>query len=151
MSMTHGIVRGRGKSLFNEFFGEDFNWPTWSNVFMKEYTECGPVPLRADAFRDGDEIVIHLDVPGKTKEDMIITVRDGVLRVSCVKDDKREKRKKNFYFIERKHESYERVFDVPKDLSPNTVKASCKNGLLEIRFPLSDQVDSKEPKQIKIE
>jgi HSP20 family protein len=86
-----------------------------------------------------DEILLEISLPGYEKSDIDISMQDRVLTVKT-KDDLNET-----FWKSKFKENYS--FD-KKQISTNKIKATFKNGILQIILPLKD--DAK-PKEIKIE
>ena len=59
----------------------------------------------------------------------------------------KEIKEDNFYRRERSFGSFQRSFTLPEALDPDKVKASYKDGVLEVEIP---KLEGKKPKQIAI-
>jgi len=95
---------------------------------------------------------VHADLPGVPKENIHLSVKDGVLEIKATKDFKKETKdeKRNYSLIERSYGSFVRRLPVPKDADPSKVKAKYENGVLELEIP-KPEPSQREQTRIKIE
>jgi HSP20 family protein len=93
----------------------------------------------------GDEIKVVAEVPGLDKDDVDVTLRDGVL---MLRGEKKIERNGTVY-SERWEGSFERDIPVGEDIDPDKVKASFKNGVLTISLSKSPE-SQREVKRIAI-
>ena len=106
------------------------------------------VPVRqtvapvADVYKEGSDIVICLDTPGISKEDLKVSLADSVLTVEGERKQQTKVEEKDFYRLEREVGKFSRSFRLPEDVDDKAIKASCKDGVLEVRIPAKAQ---KEP------
>lgn len=131
--------------LMRGAFGDVFVYP---ELYATEETEADYVP-RLDLYRDGDDLVAGLELPGVTPEDIDISVTDRVLTVKgkreCSKETEEEGR---FYCTEHHYGTFERSFVVPEGTSLEDIKAEHANGILTITIP--GAVAKIEPRSVKI-
>lgn len=90
-----------------------------------------------------------LDVPGVKKDNLHIDCADGVLTVSGEKQNeyKEESQKANRYFHEKFHGSFKRSFKLPSPIEEDGIKASFKDGVLELLVP---KMEAKKRRKIPI-
>jgi HSP20 family protein len=79
------------------------------------------------------EYKIQVSVPGLTKEDLKILVKEGVLRISFTKEEGDGKD----YFVE----SFVKSYNIPDDVKEKDIEGKVVNGVLELILP----VDKKKP------
>lgn len=79
------------------------------------------------------EYKIQVSVPGLTKEDLKILVKEGVLRISFTKEESDE----NDYFVG----SFVKSYNIPDDVKEKDIEGKVVNGILELILP----VDKKKP------
>lgn len=99
---------------------------------------------------DDKEYVITLEAAGLDEKDISIDLTGTRLTIKGNKQDESENKDKNFYRIERKFGSFQRVLALPEDAQADHIKASMKNGLLTITVPRTEGV-SNDRRQIEIE
>lgn len=101
-----------------------------------------------DVSETKDDIVVKAEVPGLGKEDIKITLQDNVLTLKGEKKQEKEEKDTNFYGMERSYGSFTRSFNLPTLVLADKIKASYKDGVLNITLPKAEEV---KPKQIPIE
>jgi HSP20 family protein len=70
-----------------------------------------------------------------------------------LKGEKKKEEKveeKDYYRCERSYGAFVRSIDLPRDVQADKVKASFKNGVLEVRLPKTEEAKTKEIK-VKID
>jgi len=101
--------------------------PTWPVATPKPF-----VPT-TDVFAKGGDLVIHLDLPGiDPVKDLTITFEDGELVVTGERKKEKEYIEADYYRVERFYGIFERRFPIPKTIDEKAIKASYKEGVLEI-------------------
>src|SRR6266850_522613 len=101
----------------------------------------------ADITEDDKEYVIQAELPDVKKEDVKVTVQNGVLTISGERKFEKEEKKKKYHRVERAYGSFVRSFALPDEADPSKVKAEFKNGMLTVRLPKSEKA---KPMQIEV-
>src|SRR5438445_7792369 len=101
----------------------------------------------ADVTKDEKEYLIKAELPELKKEDVKVTVENGVLTISGERKFEKEEKKKKYHRVERGYGSFVRSFSLPDDADANKVKAEFKNGMLTIHLPKNEKA---KPKQIEV-
>ncbi|MCF6173037.1 MAG: Hsp20/alpha crystallin family protein [Campylobacteraceae bacterium] len=96
-----------------------------------------------------DAYYVEVDLPGVTKEDISIDVKDNVLTISGERKIRNETKENNYYKVESRYGKFVRNFTLPKDVDTQKIVASNKNGVLEVKIPKQEITESK-PKKIEI-
>ena len=99
-----------------------------------------------DVSEDNEAMTISAELPGLQKEDVKIKVRDGVLTISGEKKFEEEKRKDNYYRIERSYGTFLRSFSLPTTFDQDNIKAEMKDGVLKLIVPKKPEAKEKEIK-----
>lgn len=94
-----------------------------------------------------DAYLIDAELPGMTKDDIMVTFEDGVLTLSGERKVEEETEEESYRRVERRYGSFSRSFNLPHEADPDGVKATFKEGLLSVSVPKKEQV---EPRAIKI-
>lgn len=121
-------------------------WP--ERWFRGEEMEIG-APM-VDVFEDKDDIVVKAELPGIEKENIQVNLTDHMLTIRGEKKKEEEVKKENYYRAERSYGAFSRTLELPVDVRADKVKASFKNGILEVRMPRSEEAKAKEIK-VKVE
>jgi HSP20 family protein len=112
----------------------------------EEITLADWSPL-ADITEDEKEYLIKAELPELKREDVKVTVENGVLTISGERKFEKEEKKKKYHRVERGYGSFVRSFSLPDDADANKVKAEFKNGMLAIHLPKNEKA---KPKQIEV-
>jgi len=89
-----------------------------------------------------DRFYVDAEMPGFRKEDIDITLEDGVLTIhGDRKDEKKEGR--TTLHVERRWSRFERSFTLPTAVNENSVKASLEDGVLRITLDKREEVKSR--------
>jgi HSP20 family protein len=103
-----------------------------------------------DVIREDDRIVVRADMPGIKAEDLKIEVADDMLTIHGEHKESKESKNgdgKRYVRRERSYHSFTRSLVLPADVDPETIEATCKDGVVEVTVPLP----SKEaPRVVKI-
>jgi len=94
------------------------------------------------------EIRIKADLPGMKKEDIDISVDEDQLVIKGERREEKEEKDKDYVRVERNYGSFYRSFNIGVPVKSDQVKASYKEGVLELVLP---KAEAKKPKKIKIE
>ena len=83
-----------------------------------------------------DRLEITSEIPGLSKKDISIEVKEGTLTIAGQKKEKKENGEKGTYlYRELKHSSFRRSFLLGDNLAPDEIKAKFENGTLNISIP----------------
>ena len=100
-----------------------------------------------DVTEDEKEWVIKADLPEVKREDVKVSVENGVLRITGERKQEKEEKGKKFHRVEWSYGSFLRCFTLPDGADGNKVNAEFKDGVLRIRLPKSDKA---KPKSIEV-
>jgi HSP20 family protein len=94
-----------------------------------------------DITEDAKEFLIKAELPEMKKEDVKVSVENGVLTISGERRfEKEEKDKeKKYHRIERSYGKFIRSFGMPEGSDPGKVAAEFKDGVLTVRLPKSEK------------
>lgn len=102
--------------------------------------DMGTSAIRVEEVVDGNTLVVRAELPGIDPEkDVDVTVADGVLTIKGERQEKKEHRDKDSYRSEFRYGSFVRRLALPRGVQQADVKASYKDGVLEVRAPLPEQ------------
>ena len=100
-----------------------------------------------DISEDDSTYRIEAEVPGVAREDISVTVDNGILSLGGERKCENGQQQGRVYRTERCYGSFKRNFRIPEDADGDTVKAEFKNGLLSVALP---KVEQPKPKQIEV-
>jgi HSP20 family protein len=116
---------------------ESFTQPTtmsWADEFRS--------PM-VDVWEEDNKIKVKAEVPGMSKDDIDITATEDSITLSGEFKHEQEKKEKGYILRERRVGSFYRSIPLPSGIEPDKVKASFKDGLLEITAPTTTHGRSK--------
>jgi HSP20 family protein len=100
----------------------------------------GREPMRVEEFRDGDTLVVKAEMPGMNPdEDVEISVSDHTLRIRAERRQESKVEEKHGYRSEFRYGSFVRSVPLPVGATDEDVKATYKDGVLEVRVPIDQQ------------
>ncbi len=88
-----------------------------------------------DVAEQDDAIVVRAEVPGCKADDIDISVYGNTLTISGQKKETKQEKDKGYYHTESVYGSFRREVNLPTDVDPAQVEATCKDGILSITLP----------------
>jgi HSP20 family protein len=131
--------------MFDDFFGrrwEPFRVARW----LPSGVGVSPPSVELDVYEEKEEIVAKAEVPGLEKEDIEVSIADSTLTIKGEKKKEEEVKEEDYYRLELSYGSFVRSVELPREVQTDKVKATFKNGVLEIRMPKSEEAKKKEIK-----
>lgn len=102
-----------------------------------------------DIYEDENQLVVRADIPGLKKEDIDIQVTSDALVISGErKFEETDADKRNYVRVERAYGPFQRTFTIGVPVKPGEVKASYKDGVLEVMVPKAEEI---KPKKVQVE
>jgi len=146
--MLPTIVRRKNysiPSLWDELFNDSylpgfFNWDTKRN---------GSSHPAVNVEETDKEYRIEIAAPGLEKEDIKVSVENGVLTISSEKKEEKEEKNENYIRREFGYSSFCRSFTLPEETDPDKISAKHKNGVLNVHIPKTE-VKVTKAKEVKI-
>ena len=93
------------------------------------------------------EYQIEAEIPDVRKDDVKVTVEDGVLTIQGRRNQEKEEKGTKYHRIERFYGSFARTFSLPDVIEADKVNAEFKDGVLNLRLPKSEKA---KPKAIEV-
>lgn len=93
------------------------------------------------------EYVVKAELPGLTKEQVKITIDNGMLVLSGERKFEKEDKDEQHHRIERSYGSFSRSFSLPDDVLTDKISAECSEGVVRVHLPKSD---IKKPRAIEV-
>jgi HSP20 family protein len=135
-----GIFNDNLDNVFEGFF-RPFNAQT------REGNNGSLVPV-IDLHENDNSYTVKAEIPGVKKEDIDVTVQDGVLTINAESRYEHEDKKDGRVIRqERRYGKYVRSIRLGKDIDEEKVKANYKDGVLELKLPKVEEV---KPKKISV-
>lgn len=118
--------------FFDEFFGEH----------RQGLAEGSWLPM-VDVSETNGEFIVRAELPGMRHEDIDISVQDNILTLKGEKKQEKKEERENFHRLERSYGSFSRSFSLPAGVKPDDIKATFKDGVLEISMPKAEEAKAK--------
>jgi HSP20 family protein len=100
-----------------------------------------------DVWETDDELVLSFDLPGIPEDRISVELDDTVLTVSGQRERQERETGDRFYRYERRFGTFQRSVTLPPGVNEGDIKATYRNGVLEVRVPKPDE---QKPKRIQI-
>ena len=114
--------------LFDDIFGGNFLSKVDNNM------------MRTDIRESENEYLIDVDLPGYSKENIKVDVTDGYLNINAKMNDSHDEKEKGKYVRrERYYGECSRSFYIGDDIKDEDIKASFKNGTLQLEIPKKEE------------
>lgn len=114
---------------------ESLNVSPWTlSGRVKEHDEC---------------YKLRYEMPGLAKEDVKISVEDGVLTIKGEHKEEKEEESDDEFLSSRSYGYYNTSLVLPEDAKPDGIKAQLKDGVLAITIPRTEK-PHKETKEVQI-
>jgi HSP20 family protein len=133
----------RFQSRINEFFDDAFGR-------SRAYPTSAPSSVwypPVDILESGDAYLIRAELPGMKKEDINLELRDGAVTLSGERKFDEPAAGVEYHRVERVTGKFFRSFQLPQTIKQEDMKATYRDGILEIHVPKADEA---KPRQIAI-
>lgn len=90
-----------------------------------------------------DHLVVRADVPGLSKDQVVVEFQDGQLVISGERRQEQGETADGFYRSERIYGRFYRVISLPEGVDPDRAKATFANGVLEVTMPATPHPTAK--------
>ncbi len=129
-----GEVVPRGFDFIDRFF-ED--WPEMLRRPVLLWPERGTGGFRMEEFHEEGAYVVKAELAGLDPEkDVEVSVHNGVLHIAVERHEEEKTEGRDYVRREFRYGSFHRDVPLPEGASESEVKATYKNGVLEIRVPI---------------
>jgi len=132
--------------VFDRFFAETMR--RWPRVATEGRPAQDWAPA-ADVSETEAEYLIKADLPEVRKEDVSITVQDGVLTLSGERRHEQRAEGEKLHRVERVYGSFARRFALPENADEQGISAESRDGVILIHIP-KVKVVQPQPRQIEI-
>ena len=94
--------------------------------------------LALDVREGDDEFEVTADIPGVRKEDIDVSLEDGLLTISAERKQEKKREGDSWHFEERSWGSVRRSVRLPDTADPEQARASYSDGVLKLNFGKRD-------------
>ncbi len=125
--------------LFDTFFGRPTARLTTGDRLW--------VPL-LDMCETKDDLILNFELPGVREKDVSLSITGDLLTVRGERAFNQELKGEHYHDVERVYGKFERTVQLPMLVQADKVKATYRDGVLEVKLPKAEEV---KPKEIKID
>jgi len=150
-----------------EIFPRARDFERWFDRFLEEFKrrpfpsflpserwwpfEAVGARIPIDVYEEQDDVVLKAELPGLSKEDINLRVMESSVTLDAEKKREEQIKESDYHRSERTFGTFSRTIDLPCEVKADLVKASFKNGVLEVRLPKTEEARKKQPITIKID
>ncbi|MGA8656002.1 MAG: Hsp20/alpha crystallin family protein [Chthoniobacterales bacterium] len=116
------LLKGSGE-------GEEFALTTWTP--------------RVDIMEDDKEYVINAELPGVKKEEVKVSVENGVLSIWGERKTEKEEKGKKYHRVEQTYGTFTRSFTLREGSSGEKISADFRDGILKVHVPKDEKAKAK--------
>ena len=129
------------RRLFDEPSAPSLRWEAGANG----ENEWQPL---VDVVESKDGLLFKVEIPGVKQEDISLSLEDNTLTVKGERKHETQVNEEGYSRIERSYGAFSRSVLLPPTVDVDRVKATYKDGVLEIQLPKKEEA---KPKSIKVE
>lgn len=136
-------------SLFNRMLPRSFAaWPRLG-FGGSDSTKFEWAPA-VDISETDKEYLIRAELPAVRKEDVKVTVDEGMITIQGERKQQQEDKSEKFHRMETFYGSFTRSFALPENVNADSIRCESKDGVLTVHIPKTE-AKKQQPKQIKVE
>lgn len=128
--------RNEMDQLFDSFFS--------GRPFYSAADAADPITPPVDIEETADGYIVRADLPGMTEKDVKVSLVGDTLTLRGERRREVETKSGHVHRTERLFGSFERSFTLPAPVRADKVKASYRNGVLEIQVPKAEEARVRE-------
>ena len=143
MSLIRWSPRPNGHALLSPYRAMD---GLLDELLTSQSLRSGPSSLTPpiDVEETPESYVFRADLPGVNAKDVKITVTGDTLTLKGERKREEHTSEGSLQRIERSYGSFERSFTLGTTVRPDQVRASYRDGVLEVRVPKADEARARE-------
>lgn len=129
--------------LFGSFFEEPL-------VHLRRDEDAIRIPS-VDMRETESELILTAEMPGVSKDQLEVEVNPKSLRLTGEAREEREEKEATYHRCERVYGRFERTIPLPTEVVTDKVKATLKDGVLEVHLPKTEHAKAETPRKVTIE
>ena len=141
----------RGGGLRTRADSRDFLSP-FADDFFRAFFGDGRLTgsFKVDVEDKGDLYLMEADLPGFNRDDIQVSIEDGVMTISAQTNETKEEKKANYVCRERRYGSMSRSFHLD-GVKEDGVSAEFKDGVLRLTLPKETEAPRDTARRIDIQ
>ena len=96
-----------------------------------------------DVYEDKEDVVAKVELPGLSRDEIDVNLTGSTLTIRGEKKKEENLHEDDYYYCERSHGSFSRSIELPTEVKGDQIKATFKDGILQIRFPKTEEAKRK--------
>jgi len=96
-----------------------------------------------DIIENDSEYLLKVELPEMRKEDVSVTVENGVLNIHGERKYEKEQKGITYHRLERGYGAFQRTFPIPEGADGSKVTAEFKAGILKVHLPKDEHAKPK--------
>lgn len=117
--------------------------PVWGRSRLHESEGAEAWRPVANITETDREYVIKAELPEVRKEDIEVSVSEGVLTLQGERKYEKKEGEGDDLLVESFYGTFSRSFSLPDNVDTSKIAAECKDGVLRVRVPKTEQTRSK--------
>lgn len=136
-------------TLFNRFMPRTQGfWPRFAvNDNGGPKLEWSP---SADISETEKEYLVRAELPAVKKEDVKVTVDDGMITIQGERKQRKEEKGEKFHRVESVSGSFMRSFTLPDNVDEKNIRCESQDGVLTVHIPKTE-TEKRKPIEIKVQ
>jgi len=130
-TLSNPVARDEMDRLIDGFFGRPLGEPA-------------PFAMPVDVAETANDYVLRADLPGVAQKDVKVTLTGDTLTLRAERKRETGSHEGQVHRSERAHGVFERTFRLTEPVRGDQVKATVKDGVLEVRVPKADEAKVRE-------
>ena len=122
-------------------------WPRTSETNGEKLFDWSP---SVDIGETNGEYLIRADLPAVKKEDVRITIDDGMLTISGERLQKNDEKSEKSHRVETLYGKFSRSFSLPENADDENIRAESKDGVITVHVA-KVKAEAKKPTEIKVQ
>ena len=131
--------RPQSNDVLYRFFDDDF---------LSQLSANQQWPVAIDVFEEKEQYVLKADLPGINKEDIKVSVENGILTIEGERKTETGHKDKQVHRVERSYGRFVRSLDLGINIDSNKIRANYKDGVLQLNVP---KTEAAKPKSVDIQ
>jgi HSP20 family protein len=133
-----GDIQGEVNRLFDTFLGR----PVAAAPAMRAWLPA------VDMQETKDALVLTVEVPGVSEKDVTVSITGDLLSIRGERRVADEAKNQQYLHSERVFGQFERLIQLPLEVQADKVKATYRDGVLQVTLPKAEEL---KPREIKID
>lgn len=104
-----------------------------------------------DVYESDGELVLEADLPGTRREDVKVSVEEDTLVIEGERSREKEIDEESFYRREASYGRFVRRIGLPAGVSSDDIRATFRDGVLEVRMPAPEPAAAEPSREIPVE